>query len=191
MPFSQRLRALATGLMLASGIFAVSGCAQALNQAPQGPAAAISGAIGAELTAPEGFSIIVDKVERGSAQWLFHIRAHSSAANAIQVIGSGADHQFVLVEAKPAGTPANEGVVQLSAPTQADLATHPAFPAMLGAGASTEGWLRADLTSLKYPPQLLLYHYASVSATVCDNPSNQNTCHPTTLFSDLEWDLSA
>lgn len=191
MRFGQRKGALATGLMLASVIFALGGCAQAQNQASQGPAAAISGAVGAQLEAPEGFSVTVDKVERDASQWLFHIHAQSSAAHSIQVIGSGADHQFVLVEAKPAGTPASEGIVVLTAPAQADLATHPAFPASLAAKASSEGWLRADLTTLKYPPQLLLYHYASVSATRCDNPSDQSTCRPVTLFSDLEWDLQA
>ncbi len=197
MRFSRRMKPVATGvLMLIVLAFTLGGCGETQNHVPQ-VSDEIYGPVGAELSSPDGLTVTVDKIERTSAQWLVHLRAHNTSVHTLQIIGSGTGHQFVhqfvLLGTWPVGTPtpAEAGIVQLDAPAGADLATHPAFPATLSAGASTEGWLMADLTKLSnyLPPTRLQYHYASVSTTACKDPTDRSTCHPATLYEDLTWNV--
>lgn len=140
------------------------------------------------LTTPDGLSIQLLAIERQPSRWLFAFAVTNQTDHVVDLLRSGADHRFVLVGAKPAGTPADQGEVSLGRPPASTLATHPALAATMPGGVTVQGWLAADTTALGYPPQLLLYRYATIHTTRCANPQAWWTCRPADLYSALEWD---
>jgi hypothetical protein len=143
----------------------------------------------APLATPDGVSIRLLGVERGPSQYLFHFNITSKISQTQRVLATGADHKFVLAGARPAGTPADQGIIDLAAPGVADIAAHPALAATVEANVASDGWLKADLNALGYPPQLLMYRYATVHTTRFTSPSDRSTCQPADLYQVLEWDM--
>jgi hypothetical protein len=141
------------------------------------------------LATPDGVSIRLLGVERSPSQYLFHLNITSKVSQTQRVLTTGADHKFVLLGASPAGTPADQDIVDLTAPAAVDLAAHPALAATVEANAASDGWLSADLSALSYSPQILTYRYATVHTTRCTNPSDRSTCQPADLYQELEWDM--
>jgi len=141
------------------------------------------------LASPEGVSIRLLGIERHPSEYLFHFNVASHAAVAQRLLTSGADYKFVLIGSKPAGTPADAGVIDLTLPNFSETATHPELPETVGANGAVDGWLRADLSALGYPPAIVDYRYATVHTTKCVRLSDPSTCQPADLYEVLEWDL--
>ncbi len=141
------------------------------------------------FSTPDGLSIQLVAIERQSPQWLFAFTVTNQTDHAVDLLRTGADHRFVLVGAKPAGTPASQGEVMLAPPAEGALAAHPSLPATVAPHAMIQGWLSASTAALGYPPQLLLYRYATVHTTRCANPMAWWTCQPADLYSAIEWEL--
>jgi hypothetical protein len=143
----------------------------------------------APFTTPEGLSIQLLAIERQPARWRFAFAVTNQADHTLDLLRSGADHRFVLVGAKPAGTPADQGEVILVSPAANERATHPALPPTVPPHATAQGWLTADIAALGYPPQVLLYRYATVHTTRCGSSLAWWTCQPADLYSAIEWEL--
>lgn len=141
------------------------------------------------MATPDGVSITLLAIERHPSKLLFHFKVESKATETLQLLTSDPGHKFVLVGAKPAGTPADVGVVDLTAPVQADRADHPALSDTIGAKAVHDGWLAADLTALGYPPQTLMYRYNTMHTTMCKDRADPSTCVPADLYQVIEWEL--
>ena len=161
---------------------------QPTNPPQYGPQA---GAMSAILTSPDNVRLQVVAVQRGQTRWLFHIHAHNNATQRVTIWGS-ADHYFMLSGVVPAGTPvtASQMFLKLAAPTQADLASHAALPAMVGSKADIDGWLVADLSHSPYPSDGFLYYvYGTVTTPACANIFDKSTCHQSTGYRTLVWKL--
>ncbi|HEY7984391.1 MAG TPA: hypothetical protein VID73_09495 [Ktedonobacterales bacterium] len=141
------------------------------------------------FTTPDGLSIQLVAIERQPSRWLFAFVVTNQTDHAVDLLRAGADHRFMLVGAKPAGTPANEGEIMLVRPAASDLVAHPALPATVPVHALLQGWPSADTGALGYPPQLLLYRYATVHTMRCASPLARWTCQPADLYSAVEWEL--
>lgn len=148
-----------------------------------------SGGIGSTLVTPDGASIKVDRIERSSSVWRFHVHVHNTGSQALTIVGTGQDHQFALIGAAPAGTPADQSMLVLTMPVGSDIATHPALPASVRGQGDVDGWLTANLAAFKYTPTELVYRYGTFHTTACKNPQDKSTCHPADLYRVIEWTL--
>ncbi|HEU4781930.1 MAG TPA: hypothetical protein VFS83_01190 [Ktedonobacterales bacterium] len=150
-----------------------------------------SGSIITALTSPDNVKLQIVAVQRGTNEWLFHIHAHNNSGSNVTVLGANADHYFVLAGKGIPGTPYTFGqlTVRLTPPEQAVAVAHPALSSLVAGGADADGWLVADLSNFKYTPTQLLYVYGTVTAPACTNPHDQSTCHPSTGYRTIVWNL--
>ena len=150
------------------------------------------GAITTALTSPDNVTIQIVTVQRGTNEWLFHIHAHNNGQQSVSVMDAATSHYFVIGgKGGIPGTPYTFGqlTVRLTPPEQAVAETHPAFSSLIEGGADIDGWLVADLSTFKYSPFQLLYVYGTVTAPACTNPDDQSTCHSSTGYRTIVWNL--
>lgn len=191
-------------VLLAAIVFAVNRPQEAANSGvlsngPSGPVQATpihhygaeSGTVSDALISPDNVTFRIVTIQRGTTRWLFHIHAHNSASHAVSILNTGTDHYFMIGGKGLPGTPYTNSQIflKLTPVGQADLAAHPALTGTVGAGADSDGWLVADLTNFHLPPFNLLYVYGTVTAPSCTNPADQSTCHPSTGYRTLVWQL--
>lgn len=150
-----------------------------------------SGSITDALTSPDNVRFQIIAVQRSTNEWLFHIHAHNNTGSDVTVLGANADHYFVLAGKGIPGTPYTFGqlTVRLTPPEQAVAEAYPAFSSLVAGGADADGWLVANLSNFKYTPFQLLYVYGTVTAPACTNPQDQSTCHPSTGYRTIVWNL--
>ena len=149
------------------------------------------GPITATLVSPDDVSLQIVRIEKSAKEWLFHIHAHDNARSGVAFLNTSTSHFFMLGLRGIAGTPYtfSQLDVVLAAPSQAELAAHPALPMNVSPRGDVDGWLMADLSRTTFPPIQLFYVYGTVTAPACANPTDQNTCHPSTGYRTMVWDL--
>ena len=152
------------------------------------------GAITAQLTSPDNVTFRIVAVQRGTNEWLFHIHVHNNGKQSVSILDAATHHYFMLGgKGGIPGTPitADQIFRMLTplAPERADSAAHPLLAATVAPGADTDGWLVADLSNFTYTPFQLLYVYGTVTAPACSNPQDQSTCHPSTGYRTIVWNL--
>jgi len=150
------------------------------------------GQVSATLTSPDGVNYRIVAIERGATRWLFHIHAQNVSGKPATILGQ--EHYFMLSGQGTPGTPvtASQIFLKLVSPEQtglsgAALVSRPALPTLVSGTSAGDGWLAADLTHFKYPPNALLYVYGTVTTPACSNPQDQSTCHPDTGYRTLTW----
>jgi hypothetical protein len=149
------------------------------------------GAITDTLTSPDNITFHIVTIQRGANEWLFHIHAHNNGMQSMPVLDATTSHYFVLTGRGIPGTPYTFGqlTARLTPPEQAVAEAHPAFSSLIAGGSDADGWLVADLSNYKYTPFQLLYVYGTVTAPACTNPDDQSTCHSSTGYSTIVWNL--
>lgn len=149
------------------------------------------GAITASLTSPDNVTFRVVAIQRGTNEWMFHLHAHNNTGSSVPVLDANANHYFVLAGKGIPGTPYTfeQLTVRLASPGQAVAGEHPALSSFVPGGADADGWLVADLSNYKNQPYQLLYVYGTVTAPACTNPRDQSTCHPSTGYRTIVWNL--
>lgn len=197
---------VAAGLvvLLAAIVFAINRPQEVANSGvlsngPSGPVQATpihhygaeSGTINDTLISPDNVTFRIVSIQRSATKWMFHIHTHNNAGHSIAIVNAGTAHYFMLGGRGLPGTPytASQMFVKLTPAGQADLAAHPTLPATVEVGADSDGWLVADLTNFHLTPYGLLYVYGTVTAPACTNPLDQSTCHPSTGYRTLNWQL--
>ena len=152
------------------------------------------GSITDALISPDNITFQIVAVQRGTSEWLFHIHAHNNGQQSISILDAATSHYFMIGgKGGIPGTPitADQIFPKLTplASSRADLAIHPSLAATVASGADSDGWLVADLSNYKYTPFQLLYVYGTVTAPACTNPNDQSTCHSSTGYSTMVWNL--
>ena len=152
------------------------------------------GAITDALISPDNITFQIVAVQRGTSEWLFHIHAHNNTGSSVPILDAATSHYFMIGgKGGIPGTPITADQIFLKltplASSRADLATHPSLAATVASGADSDGWLVADLSNYKYTPFQLLYVYGTVTAPACTNPDDQSTCHSSTGYSTIVWNL--
>lgn len=151
------------------------------------------GAITATLISPDNVSFQIVTVQRGASEWLFHIHAHNNGKQGVPILDATTSHYFMIGGRGTPGTPmtADQAFLKLSplASSRSDLAMHPSLAATVAPSADSDGWLVADLSNYKYQPFQLLYVYGTVTTPACINPQDQSTCHPSTGYRTIVWNL--
>lgn len=174
-----------------------------LNVPPQATAihhyGAEYGKITDSIISPDNVTFKIEAVQRGTGAWLFHIHAHNNAAQTVSILDATTNHYFMIGgKGGIPGTPVTaEQAFRILAPmassslgfSQADKAAHPALAATVAAGADTDGWLVADLSTYKFTPFQLMYVYGTVTAPACTNPQDPSTCQPSTGYRTIIWQL--
>lgn len=152
------------------------------------------GAITDTLTSPDNVTFHIVAVQRGTSEWLFHIHAHNNMGSSVSILDAATSHYFMIGgKGGIPGTPITADQIFLKltplSASRADLAIHPSLAATVASGADSDGWLVADLSNYKYTPFQLLYVYGTVTAPACTNPDDQSTCHSSTGYSTIVWNL--
>lgn len=152
------------------------------------------GAITDRLTSPDNITFQIVAVQRGASKWLFHIHAHNNGQQSVSILDAATSHYFMIGgKGGIPGTPiaADQIFLKLTplASSSADPAKHPSLAATVASDADSDGWLVADLSNFKYTPFQLLYVYGTVTAAACANPDDQSTCHSSTGYSTIVWNL--
>lgn len=152
------------------------------------------GSITTALTSPDNVTFQIVTIQRGTSEWLFHIHAHNNGQQSVSILDAATSHYFVLGgKGGIPGTPITADQIFLKltplSAGRADLATHPSLAATIASGADADGWLVADLSNFKYTPFQLLYVYGTVTAPACTNLDDQSTCHPSTGYRTIVWNL--
>jgi hypothetical protein len=152
------------------------------------------GAITATLTSPDNVTFRIVAVQRGTNEWLFHIHAHNNGKQNASILDATTSHYFMIGgRGGIPGTPITADQIFLKltplASSRADVAAHPSLVATVASGADSDGWLVADLSNYKYTPFQLLYVYGTVTTPACTNPQDQSTCHPSTGYRTIAWNL--
>ncbi len=168
-----------------------------LNVPPQATAmhhyGAEFGAVSDSLTSPDNVTFKIVGIQRGASEWLFHIHAHNNGKQSISMLDAATNHYFMIGGRGTPGTPitADQIFRKLTplASSRPDLAAHPALAQTVAPGADADGWLIVDLSNYKYQPIQLLYVYGTVTAPACANPQDQSTCHPSTGYRTIVWNL--
>lgn len=150
-----------------------------------------SGVITATLISPDNVSIQIVQIVKGPKEWLFHIHAHNNARAAVAILSPATNHYFTLALKGIPGTPYtfSQLTVNLVPSARTDLAQHPELPSTVMPSADADGWLVAGLSHTPFSPVQLMYVYGTVTAPACANPGDQSTCHPSTGYRVLVWNL--
>lgn len=152
------------------------------------------GAITDTLTSPDNVTFQIVAVQRGTNEWLFHIHAHNNGQQSISILDAATNHYFMIGgKGGIPGTPITADQIFLKltplASSSADVAAHSSLAVTVASGADSDGWLVADLSNYKYAPFQLLYVYGTVTAPACTNPQDQSTCHSSTGYRTIVWNL--
>ena len=153
-----------------------------------------SGAVSEALTSPDNVTFKIVEVQHGVSVWLFHIHAHNNGKQSVSILDAATNHYFMIggTGGIP-GTPVTADQISRKltpvASNRTDLAAHPSLAATVAPGADADGWLVADLSTFKYTPFQLLYVYGTVIAPACINPQDRSTCHPSTGYRTIVWNL--
>lgn len=144
-----------------------------------------TGTVGSTLYLPDHtVSITLVNIETHGSQVFFHFRMQNRTAHSFAPVGTGLDYQFLVPRAY------SDVTIQATSPTsQADLAAHPAFPALLTGAALVDGWVVISTTILGEAPHQIDYRYRTVHTVKCTDPTNKSTCQPADLYSALLWNF--
>jgi hypothetical protein len=201
MAIFQKSRAKVLGVSFL--LLAVTGCAAQYANSPTGanPSAAgatstlapnapdpnypETGTVGSTLYLPDhSVAITLVAIETYGTRVFFHFRMQNRTAHSFAPIGTGPDYQFVVPRAYSNVT------IQATPPTaQADLATHPALPTLLGGAGLADGWVVIDTTVLGEAPHQIDYRYGTVPTVTCTDPTDKSTCKPADLYRALLWNF--